>query len=72
MNSTATAVFRAFALSGLMHAAALADWSDDPTVNLTVAGGPATQSNPVVRPAAVRGFHVGHEGISGRRRVRRF
>lgn len=58
MNRAAKVAVRACALSGLMSTAALADWSNDPATNLAVADGPATQSNPIVRPAADGGVWI--------------
>lgn len=50
--------FRAFVLCGLLNAAALADWTNDPATNFSVADGPAAQSVPIVRPAADGGVWI--------------
>jgi hypothetical protein len=58
MNRAAATAFHAFILGGLLSPVALADWSDDASANLSVADGPATQSNPIVRPAADGGVWI--------------
>ena len=58
MDRVTTYIVGATALIAGFSPAARADWSDDPTTNLSVADGPGSQMTPIVRAAADGGVWI--------------